>query len=282
MKVVILMCAVFLTGTLLTDATVVHGQGFLLSVDPGTGVNGNEVSDGTSFTLPVTLDNDSSDVQGWSYGICHDMALLSLDAVVAGSTTSTVNNGGSADFAELNMEAGGYTIGVVISFTGAAVLAPGSDYELTVGTYTAMAGVVPGDPSVLTEVTPCQTLGVPPVSTVVVVGGSSLAPQTSPLTLAISPIPPPRDFVRGDANADGHVDISDGIWMLSNLFQGGPGIDCDLANDANADGSFDTADAIYDLNYVFLGGAAPSAPFPGCGQLENQTIEQCQEFPGCP
>jgi len=76
--------------------------------------------------------------------------------------------------------------------------------------------------------------------------------------------PPPGTFIRGDANGDAAVDISDPIQLLFSLF-GGMGIDCHDALDANDDGSLDVADAVRILEYLFRQGAAPPPPFPAVG-----------------
>ena len=46
-------------------------------------------------------------------------------------------------------------------------------------------------------------------------------------------------FLRGDANTDGEIDISDAIKTLSALFQGGPGLVCLDAADSNDDGDLE-------------------------------------------
>ncbi len=74
------------------------------------------------------------------------------------------------------------------------------------------------------------------------------------------------EFKRGDANADGAVDISDAVRLLITLFREGPALACADAADANDDGTLDIADAVYTLGYLFAKAAAPPPPFaaPGC------------------
>lgn len=74
-------------------------------------------------------------------------------------------------------------------------------------------------------------------------------------------------FVRGDANYDFTLDLSDAIAMLGYLFGSGPLLAPLEASDANADGSVNLADPLAVLGYLLQGGSAPSAPFPdaGCG-----------------
>ena len=73
-------------------------------------------------------------------------------------------------------------------------------------------------------------------------------------------------FVRGDANADGVIDLSDPIAILSRLFLGSiREFACADALDANADGDIDISDGILLLQHLFHGAPPPPAPFPGCG-----------------
>ena len=78
-------------------------------------------------------------------------------------------------------------------------------------------------------------------------------------------IPPMSLFRRGNANDDGKVDIADAIWIINELFRGGPPTVCADAADANDDGVRDAADAVYLINYLFTAGPAPTSPFPDCG-----------------
>ena len=72
------------------------------------------------------------------------------------------------------------------------------------------------------------------------------------------------DFIRGNANNDGNVDLGDGILILGYLFSG-DAIPCLDAADCDDNGQVDITDAIYLFTYQFAGGAAPLAPFPACG-----------------
>lgn len=70
-------------------------------------------------------------------------------------------------------------------------------------------------------------------------------------------------WIRGDANADGTVDISDAVAILADLFLGvtvRPA--CTTALDANADGRADLSDAVFILGFLFQGGTDIAAPFP--------------------
>ncbi|MBI4604180.1 MAG: hypothetical protein HY721_19655 [Planctomycetes bacterium] len=67
-------------------------------------------------------------------------------------------------------------------------------------------------------------------------------------------------FRRGDPNADGVVDITDAVSILSYLFTGGVEPACEDAGDGNDDGKLDISDALAILGYLFLGAAEPPAP----------------------
>lgn len=74
-----------------------------------------------------------------------------------------------------------------------------------------------------------------------------------------------RGFIRGDANKDDAVDISDAIYLLSYIFLGGALPPCKDAADVNNDTRLDISDSIFLLNYLFKGGPQPSEPFPQAG-----------------
>jgi hypothetical protein len=65
------------------------------------------------------------------------------------------------------------------------------------------------------------------------------------------------DVLRGDANADGVIDIADVAYLISYLFADGSAPDPLEAGDANCDGVVDIADVTYLINYLFLGGQPP-------------------------
>ena len=68
-------------------------------------------------------------------------------------------------------------------------------------------------------------------------------------------------FIRGDANADGDVNIADAIGLLNSLFvPNTPPLPCDDAADANDDGAKNIADAISILGFLFS--AAGPLPEP--------------------
>lgn len=89
---------------------------------------------------------------------------------------------------------------------------------------------------------------------------------------------PTSEFIRGDSNDDGIVNISDAVFTLSFLFIGDEQPECLAATDANDDGSANITDVILTLNFLFLGNEAPAAPFPGPGEDPTPDLG-CRETP---
>lgn len=91
----------------------------------------------------------------------------------------------------------------------------------------------------------------------------------------------PPQFMRGDANADGEVNIADAVSILSYLFGGGKTLPCDDAADANNDASLDIADAIKVLGYLFGGSGPLPDPFGTCGADPEEDALGCESYPPC-
>ncbi|MBN1417976.1 MAG: hypothetical protein JXP34_04325, partial [Planctomycetes bacterium] len=92
---------------------------------------------------------------------------------------------------------------------------------------------------------------------------------------------PSELFVRGDANQDGVLDLSDPVRTLLHLFQGAP-ILCEDAADADDSGTVEITDAIFGLAFLFRGGSAPPAPFPICGADSSEDSLTCESYAPCP
>ena len=96
-----------------------------------------------------------------------------------------------------------------------------------------------------------------------------------------STAPPPQEFLRGDANADGTGDISDAVFILLWRFAGGAPPPCLDAADVNLDSLHDLSDAVYLLLHLFQGGEAPPPPgLSQCGAPEK-VVFGCEAYP-CP
>jgi len=89
------------------------------------------------------------------------------------------------------------------------------------------------------------------------------------------------DFTRGDANADGAIDITDPVYTLGFLFLGGPPPPTDDAADANDDGVLDIADPTFSLGVLFLGSGTFPSPYPACGLDPTPDTLFCCYYPPC-
>ena len=91
-----------------------------------------------------------------------------------------------------------------------------------------------------------------------------------------------KQFRRGDANADGKVDISDGVKIFEYLFSGGSTLLCLDAADSNDDGHVDISDGISILNWLFKGGVTISDPgTQSCGPDPTSDPIDCSSYFSC-
>jgi len=239
--------------------------GSLLAQAPLLTTLGGSAGVGAGISTSALLDNPQ-DASGWSLTICHDPAVIELVDFGHGADALVVNGGGTPDFASFNQESFGFSVGVIISFLGMAVLPPGS-FEIVAASYTALAEGT-------TTLCPCP-IGSPPITSVVVIGGSSV-----PMDLSCGEwtVTPPLDFIRGDVDQSGAVDLTDAIAGLAFLFEGG-GLNCEAAVDANADGLADLSDPVTLLAWLFGSGPSPGGAFPDC---EADPTLQCPTGAFCP
>ncbi|MGE3166176.1 MAG: hypothetical protein AB7O52_14815 [Planctomycetota bacterium] len=237
-------------------------------------------NDNSAFAASVEFDNVGTDlVDGWSYGVCHDGSLLTLDSFANSALVATINGGMMPGFGATSIVSAttGGTQGIVIDLFGVNKLAPGTGYVFLDMGYTGADVAMDTN----TTVSICNTLGNPPVDVVIVIGGGSFPPAAVSADITLRDLVAP-EFIRGECNGDGHYNIADGIWTLNMLFQGGPSSSCVEACDANDDGSVDAADAMFTFFYQLLDGPAPSAPFPNCGTDPSDPIgADCANFAGC-
>ncbi|MDO8509160.1 MAG: dockerin type I repeat-containing protein [Nanoarchaeota archaeon] len=87
-------------------------------------------------------------------------------------------------------------------------------------------------------------------------------------------LPEPK-FIRGDANEDSKVDLSDAVYILGYLFQGQPSPLCQDVADTNDDGKMDLTDAIFLLNYLFKGDKQLPEPYPAEGTDPTDDLLIC-------
>jgi hypothetical protein len=73
-------------------------------------------------------------------------------------------------------------------------------------------------------------------------------------------------FIRGDANLDGVVTLSDAYWILVARDHSHLALPCASAANANDDNKVNLADGIWVINALFRNGPAMPAPFPEPGE----------------
>ncbi|MGE3164375.1 MAG: hypothetical protein AB7O52_05695 [Planctomycetota bacterium] len=150
-----------------------------LGQDPDLILTVNDVSglDGTTINTNVQFDNTGTrDVDGWSYGVCHDTAVLTVSSAVNSSLVQTINAGMMPGFSSTTLLVDGATQGIVIDLFGAVKLAPGIGYNFLDLGYDLHFGLTRIDPSIGTQVSICNILGTPAVADVIVIGGVSITP----------------------------------------------------------------------------------------------------------
>jgi len=82
--------------------------------------------------------------------------------------------------------------------------------------------------------------------------------------------------LKGDANNDGKIDISDSVFINMHL-NGKAKIQCPNNADLNADGSITEQDRDYLLNYLFKGGPAPVETVKQVEQPKEQKLIKAEE-----
>ncbi len=88
---------------------------------------------------------------------------------------------------------------------------------------------------------------------------------------------PRGSFVRGDADCDGTVNLSDAMLALLHLFQGGSNLCCAAAADADGNTGVNLTDGVFLLGFLFSAGSAPPSPFPLCAPGTQDGLECDQE-----
>ena len=66
--------------------------------------------------------------------------------------------------------------------------------------------------------------------------------------------------LRGDANADGIIDVGDIVYLVSYLYKNGPAPSPVEAGDCNCDGIVNVGDVVYLVSYLYKNGPAPGCP----------------------
>ena len=95
------------------------------------------------------------------------------------------------------------------------------------------------------------------------------------------PEPAAPQFVRGDSDDNGQLNLTDAVFILQYLFRAGAVPSCLQAGDVNRDGGVNLSDAVAILSYLFLAGEPPRDPFSECGLDAAERELSCESYDGC-
>lgn len=122
-------------------------------------------------------------------------------------------------------------------------------------------------------------VGEPPLENILTVNSMTVLPRLEKAGTVFFSAPEMSTaaFVRGDANGNQLVNISDPVVLLGYLFLGENPVACLDAADANDSGTINVADAAYSLNFLFRGGRIPPPPFPNPGLDPSEDTLNCDQ-----
>ena len=246
------------------------------------------VSQGLDIDDPENPDTVEA-VQGWSLAIAVDEAISLDDATVIGTIADTggvgIFNGGfnatqmvdplveptSGALAGLGPQGQGAVSAIVLSFQLPITLAE-------TGVATAFALTLSGsqgDTGLVYEKDGLKGMGQPVSNTATVAGGSMDFACVQKIQVDfVEPLT--RKALIGDVNNDVKIDIADPIYLINELFRGGPGMVCNAAADVKEDGMKDLSDALSLVYYLFnvdLGGGTPSDAIGTCVDFDPAECE---------
>lgn len=226
-----------------------------------------------AIDVPFVVRCDSTvAVEGYTIVVAFDPALISIGTLTAAGTDAGAL-GVEFEIPQVNTAAGYFVFAAIFDFLppyDGQALPPGQNQSLLVGQLT----VSPTAPATETLLEPTSNRGSPPADSSFVVAGMSLEPTLEAGVLTISaeddgpstpPSTPTASFVRGDANGDSNVNVSDVSFIGLYLFEGGAAPPCFDAADVNDDGQVNISDTSYLYAYLFGSGPQPPSPFPTAG-----------------
>jgi hypothetical protein len=192
-------------------------------------------------------------------------------------------------FAGGSVSGGKLTFGVLTSFTDCNFIDPGADTVVLEASVCLAAGTQAGEYALTLEAAELVDAATGRAIHPVLAGsrlevaadlgaGVGCMPmadrdpgQCSASTPGDPPVDPPPappgipdgpsvDFIRGDANADGRMSISDALMIRRFLFNGDRPPSCGDSADANDDGDLNLTDVVFLLNGLFISKQVPPAP----------------------
>lgn len=236
-----------------------------------------ESGDVINTTYRLSIQAAADPVLSVSFASCATDGLELLTLELAPSLQAIDSGMGPETVVLADQGSGEFVFSMLTGLNGMNPLATGTTHDLVLAQY----GASGAGPSV-ESLSYCAFMGDPPVWPRVFTDTQQIGgPIANGANIDL--VPTSFDFIRGDANVDGAVDLGDSIALLGFLFSGGVTPTCLEAVDVNDDLQVTIADAIYLLGFAFGGGPAPAAPYPTCGQDPNPSSSLgCENYPFCP
>lgn len=238
------------------------------------------VEPGSTGETIITLDHPEA-VEAFSFGLVYDSNDIDPLAAEAGLALLDATGPAGPDFyfvdllpAAVPVTGNGLTVACVLSLSfPIATIPAGLQQEITVVTFDCLPTATPGAEI---GVDFSDQLGDPQILLVASVLGLDqfLTPISGLVTVFEEPPPPPGpSFIRGDANGDGTLDISDPVRIGVFVARGVNELACLAAGDVDDDGLIQLSDVVNLLTYLFSEGIEPSAPYPDCGGDPTSDLE---------
>lgn len=222
------------------------------------------------------VDADHADaIDGFTLVLSFDPTVIQVDFIeTAGTDVGAI--GVEFEIPQVDNTSGFVILGAIFDFLppyDAQSLSPGTNQSIATGTFFVDVDAPSGT---TTDFGPANGLGSPPADNGFVVAGLTVTPRLEVGVVSIegsAPPPPPTgvNFLRGDVNNDGVVNVSDGTYLTSYLFDSGAAPPCLDAADLNDDGLVDLPDSTYLYNFLFGAGPDPVSPYPAVGPDPTDT-----------
>ena len=87
--------------------------------------------------------------------------------------------------------------------------------------------------------------------------GQNISGPSGAVTSGFLSVPLIPDYLPGDIDGSGNINISDAVFLISYIFNGGPPPVPLARGDVNCSKGVNISDAVFLISYIFSGGIAP-------------------------
>ena len=249
-------------------------------------LDADSLEPGARITVTIVTDTKSDQVQGWSYGIAHDAAVLELVSATADESDA---KGVFSPFhvvvysdkiqqcidddprCPVSTGGGGWISATYLPIHLRGQL-PIRRNSLATAEYALLERPGP-EGTVIGFSERMHHVGSPRVTIHFTIGGRSKAPTTL-IDGFISPsAPADAPFLRGDANSDGRINVTDAIGILLAVLSR-EDLGCEDAHDTDDSGNIDFVDGLILLRFLFDHGSQ--------GSIGICAMDSTEDFLECP